>query len=123
MTSEPEQLKREQIPRGVRSISEARRGRLRIPAIPVRQDIGEPPKFVCPRFGWSVGEVSGSLGDPRHVSVPHRRHDHDCRDGADRYPEGSRGEIVILLSRRNANVPPPIAVACIHQGNSIGAKP
>ena len=63
MTPEPEQLEREQMPRGVRSITEARRGRLRIPAIPVCQEADQPPKFIRSRFGWSVGEVSGSLGD------------------------------------------------------------
>lgn len=51
------------MPRGVRSITEARRGRLRIPAIPVCQEADQPPKFIRSRFGWSVGEVSGSLGD------------------------------------------------------------
>jgi Molybdate transporter of MFS superfamily len=62
MPAEIEQLE-EHIPPGVRPITEARRGRLRIPAIPVRQEADQPPKFIRSRFGWSVGEVSGSLGD------------------------------------------------------------
>jgi sulfate permease, SulP family len=61
MPAEIEQL--EHIPPGVRPITEARRGRLRIPAIPVRQEADQPPKFIRARFGWSIGEVSGSLGD------------------------------------------------------------
>jgi sulfate permease, SulP family len=61
MPAEIEQL--EHIPPGVRLITEARRGRLRIPAIPVRQEADQPPKFIRSRFGWSIGEVSGSLGD------------------------------------------------------------
>src|SRR6516165_11013865 len=63
MPSEIEQLEKEDIPRSARLITEARRGRLRIPAIPVRQEADEAPKFVRARFSWSVGEVSGSLGD------------------------------------------------------------
>jgi predicted benzoate:H+ symporter BenE len=61
MAAEIEQL--EHIPAGVRPITEVRRGRLRIPAIRVRQEADQPPKFIRSRFGWSVGEVSGSLGD------------------------------------------------------------
>src|SRR5947208_13299765 len=60
MRAEIEQL---EIPPGVRPLTKARRGRLRIPAIPVRQEADQPPKFIRSRFGWSVGEVSGSLGD------------------------------------------------------------
>jgi len=63
MPSEIEQLEKEDIPRSARLITEARRGRLRIPAIPVRQEADEAPKFIRSRFGWSIGEVSGSLGD------------------------------------------------------------
>jgi sulfate permease, SulP family len=53
-------------PPGMRPIGEARRGLLHIPAIKVRQALqadDEPPLFVRSRFGWSVQEVSGSLGD------------------------------------------------------------
>ena len=53
-------------PPGMRPIGEARRGLLHIPAIKVRQSLqadDEPPLFVRSRFGWSVQEVSGSLGD------------------------------------------------------------
>jgi sulfate permease, SulP family len=57
------EIKQLEIPPGVRPLTEARRGRLRIPAIPVRQEADQPPKFIRSRFGWSVGEVSGSLGD------------------------------------------------------------
>ncbi len=60
MPAEIEQL---EIPPGARLLTEARRGRLRIPAIPVRQEADQPPKFIRSRFGWSIGEVSGSLGD------------------------------------------------------------
>ena len=62
---ETEQLDRANIPPGVRPIAAARPGRLRIPPIPVRTDqaADEPPIFARARFGWSVGEVSGSLGD------------------------------------------------------------
>ena len=61
MPAEIERL--EPVPSGLRPITEVRRRRLRIPAIPVRQEAEEPPKFIRSRFGWSIGEVSGSLGD------------------------------------------------------------
>jgi hypothetical protein len=62
---ETEQLDRASIPPGTRPIASARPGRLRIPPIPVRTDeaADEPPLFARARFGWGVGEVSGSLGD------------------------------------------------------------
>jgi SulP family sulfate permease len=57
MPADTEQLSRERLP--------SRPGRLRIPPIPVRghQAADEPAMFARARFGWSVGEVSGSLGD------------------------------------------------------------
>jgi predicted benzoate:H+ symporter BenE len=61
MPAETEQL--EDIAPRVRPITEARRRGLRIPAIPVRQEADQPPKLIRARFGRSVGEVSGSLGD------------------------------------------------------------
>jgi len=65
MATETEQLERQSIPPGARPIDATRPGRLRIPPIPVRghQAADEPPMFARARFGWSVGEVSGSLGD------------------------------------------------------------
>jgi hypothetical protein len=62
---ETEQLDHAGTPPGTRPIAEARLGRLRIPPIPVRTDpaADEPPIFARARVGWSVGEVSGSLGD------------------------------------------------------------
>jgi hypothetical protein len=62
---ETEQLDRESVPPGIRPIAAARPGRLRIPPILVRtnQAADQPPMFARARFGWSVGEVSGSLGD------------------------------------------------------------
>ena len=59
----PAEIDQLEIPPGARPITDARRGRLRIPAIPVQQEADQPPKFIRSRFGWSVGEVSGSLGD------------------------------------------------------------
>src|ERR1700730_11487995 len=72
MATETEQLERQSIPPGARPIDATRPGRLRIPPIPVRghQAADEPPMFARARFGWSVGEVSGSLGDLRS-SLPH----------------------------------------------------
>ena len=55
-----------EIPPDARPIGETRRGLLHISAIKVRQALqadDEPPLFVRSRFGWSVQEVSGSLGD------------------------------------------------------------
>ena len=65
MPAETEQLNRERIPPASRPITAARLGRLRIPPIPVRIDqaADAPPMFARARFGWSIGEVSGSLGD------------------------------------------------------------
>jgi hypothetical protein len=65
MPGEMEQSDREGFPQGARPIAAARLGRLRIPPIPVRtgQAADEPPTFTRARFGWSVGEISGSLGD------------------------------------------------------------
>jgi hypothetical protein len=62
MSANTEQLK-ETIPPGLHPLSAA--GRLRIPPIPVHGDqaTDQPPMFGRARFGWSVGEVSGSLGD------------------------------------------------------------
>ena len=63
MRVETDQL---ETPPGARPIGEARRSFLHIPAIKVRQAAqadDEPPTFVRSRFGWSVQEVSGSLGD------------------------------------------------------------
>jgi hypothetical protein len=64
MPAETEQLERQIIPAGARPITASWPDRLRIPPIPVRNLVpGEPPTSVRARFGWSVGEVSGSLGD------------------------------------------------------------
>src|SRR4051794_24762674 len=63
MPTEVDQLNREQMPPGMRPITKARRGRLRIPAIPIRQEPDGPPTLIRSRFGWSVGEMSGSPGD------------------------------------------------------------
>jgi sulfate permease, SulP family len=62
MSANTEQLK-ETTPPGLHPLSAT--GRLRIPPIPVRGDqaADEPPMFGRARFGWSIGEVSGSLGD------------------------------------------------------------
>jgi sulfate permease, SulP family len=65
MAADTEQLEREAIPPGARLITASRPGRLRAPPIPLRSlgAVDEPPAFARARFGWSVGEVSGSLGD------------------------------------------------------------
>jgi hypothetical protein len=65
MPAETEHLERPSIPPGARPIRASWPERLRIPPIPVRshQAADEPPMFARARFGWSVGEVSGSLGD------------------------------------------------------------
>jgi predicted benzoate:H+ symporter BenE len=64
MPADTEQLNPESIPLGARPIDAARRGRLRIPPIPVRgHQASAEPMFARARFGWGVGEVSGSLGD------------------------------------------------------------
>ena len=65
MPGETEQLDRDGFPPGARPTAAARLGRLWIPPIRVRADqaADEPPAFVRARFGWSVREVSGSLGD------------------------------------------------------------
>jgi hypothetical protein len=65
MSAEVERLEPQSIPPGVRPITEARPGRLRIPAIPVRcgRQGAMSRRCLPARFGWSVGEVSGSLRD------------------------------------------------------------
>jgi hypothetical protein len=65
MPAETEQLEQQSIPPGARPITAIRQGRLRIPPVLVRnhQAADQPPMLARSRFGWSVGEVSGSLGD------------------------------------------------------------
>jgi SulP family sulfate permease len=65
MPADTEQLEREGIPPGARPVTPTRPRRLRVPPIPVRslEAADEPPTSARARFGWSVGEVSGSLGD------------------------------------------------------------
>jgi len=65
MAADTEQLEQQSIPPSARPIAPTRPGRLRVPPIPVRslEAAGEPPSLARARFGWSVGEVSGSLGD------------------------------------------------------------
>jgi sulfate permease, SulP family len=57
MPADIEQLSRER--------STPRQGRLRIPPIPIRgHHVADAPTMLArARFGWSAGEVSGSLGD------------------------------------------------------------
>ena len=85
MPAEIEQL---EIPPGARLLTEARRGRLRIPAIPVRQEADQPPKFIRSRFGWNMREVSGSLGD-LGTFLPHivGAITWVVKDGPDRHPD------------------------------------
>ena len=54
------------VPRGVYPAGDPPATWLRVPDIKVRcrrQAEGDPPLFARARFGWSMGEVSGSLGD------------------------------------------------------------
>src|SRR5271154_1311710 len=89
MAADSEQLKRESIPPGARPIAATQPGRLRVPPIPVRsfEAADEPPALARVRFGWSVGEVSGSLGDLGNVPAAYRRRDHRRRHGTDRHPD------------------------------------
>src|ERR1700730_8782216 len=65
MSNDTEQRSRD-VPRGVYPAGNSPATWLRIPDIKVRcrrQAGGAPPMFVRSRFGWNMGEVSGSLGD------------------------------------------------------------
>src|SRR5208282_1703238 len=66
MSTDTEQRRPGPVPRGVYPAGDPPATWLRVPDIKVRcrrQAEGDPPLFARARFGWSVGEVSGSLGD------------------------------------------------------------
>jgi predicted benzoate:H+ symporter BenE len=65
MTTDLDLLENRRTPQGLHRIEDMRRGSWALPDIKVRdgQKGDEPPKFARSRFGWNMGEVSGSLGD------------------------------------------------------------
>src|SRR5208282_569959 len=66
MSTDTEQRRPGPVPRGVYPAGDPPATWLRVPDIKVRcrrQAEGDPPLFARARFGWSMGEVSGSLGD------------------------------------------------------------